>query len=66
MPESDIVTWPSCELAALLQVGFLTKTHPVSLFLLQMGFATLVLAAFVALLAFWQTLVKYLRFLWKA
>jgi len=28
-------------------------------------FATLVLAAFVALLVFWQRLVEYCRFLWK-
>jgi len=31
----------------------------------QMMFATLVLAAFVALLVFWQRLVEYCRCLWK-
>jgi hypothetical protein len=31
----------------------------------QMMFATLMLAALVALIVFWQTLVQYLRSLWK-
>jgi hypothetical protein len=31
----------------------------------QMMFATLMLAAFVALLVFWQRLVEYCRSLWK-
>jgi hypothetical protein len=32
----------------------------------QMMFATLVLAAFVVLLVFWQKLIDYCRSLWKA
>ena len=31
----------------------------------QMMFATLMLAAFVALLVFWQSVVEYCRSLWK-
>jgi hypothetical protein len=31
----------------------------------QMMFATLVLAAFVALLVFWQSVLEYCRSLWK-
>ena len=33
--------------------------------LVQMGFATVVLAAIVALFVFWQTLVEYYRSVWK-
>jgi hypothetical protein len=31
-----------------------------------MGFAILILAAFVALIVFWQALVEYCQSLWKA
>jgi hypothetical protein len=33
--------------------------------LIQMGFATLVLAAFMVVIVFWQALVEYYRALWK-
>ena len=38
----------------------------VSFTVVQMMFATLMLAAFLSLIVFWQTLVEYWRSLWKA
>ena len=71
MPESDIVDWLTWPADELLRIGGVVASwffneDATGFTLLQMGFATLVLAAFVAVLVFWQTLVKYLRFLWKA
>ena len=37
----------------------------VSFTVVQMMFATLMLAAFLSLIVFWQTLVEYWRSLWK-
>jgi isoprenylcysteine carboxyl methyltransferase (ICMT) family protein YpbQ len=51
-------------LAALLQVGFFNQ-DATSFTVVQMMFATLMLAAFVLLIVFWQTLGEYWRSLWK-
>jgi hypothetical protein len=50
--------------AALLQVGFFSK-DATSFTVVQMMFATLMLAAFLSLIVFWQTLVEYWRSHWK-
>jgi hypothetical protein len=63
----DWLTWPA---DVLLGIGgfvaglFLSKDDP-SFTVLQMMFATLVLAGFVTLLVFWQSVLEYCRSLWK-
>lgn len=70
VPETDIVdwlTWPADQLLRIggLVAGWFLSNDDTGLTLVQMGFATLVLAAFVALIVFWQALVEYCRALWK-
>jgi hypothetical protein len=69
-PESNIVdwlTWPADQLLRIggLVAGWFFSNGDTGFTLVQMGFATLVLAAFVALIVFWQALVEYCRALWK-
>jgi hypothetical protein len=70
VPESDILDWLTWPADQLLRIGGIVAAwffneDDTGFTLVQMGFATLVLAAFVALLVFWQTLVEYWRSLWK-
>jgi hypothetical protein len=70
-PQSDILNWLTWPADELLRIGgvvagwFFSEENPTGFMLVQMGFATLVLAAFVALIVFWQALVKYCRSLWE-
>jgi hypothetical protein len=70
VPISDILDWLTWPADQLLQIGgfvaswFFSKDDT-GFTLVQMGFATLVLAAFVALIVFWQVLFQYCRSLWK-
>ena len=69
-PESnmlDWLTWPADQLLRVggVLAGWLFGKDATSFTVVQMMFATLVLAAFVALLVFWQRLVEYCRSLWK-
>jgi hypothetical protein len=63
----DWLTWPADQ---LLRIGgvvaswFFSK-DATSFTVVQMMFATLVLAAFVTLVVFWQQLIEYFRSLWK-
>ena len=69
-PESNMLDWLTWPADQLLRVGgvvagwFFSK-DATSFTVVQMMFATLVLAAFVALLVFWQRLVESCRSLWK-
>ena len=70
VPESDIVdwlTWPADQLLRIggVVAGWFFSKDATGFTLVQMGFAMLVLAAFVALIVFWQWLVEYCRSLWK-
>ena len=70
VPESnmlDWLTWPADQLLRIggVVAGWFFSEDATSSTVVQMMFATLVLAAFVALLVFWQRLVEYCRFLWK-
>jgi len=69
-PESnmlDWLTWPADQLLRIAGVvaGWFLSEDATSFTVVQMMFATLVLAAFVALLVFWQRLVEYCRSLLK-
>ena len=69
-PESnmlDWLTWPADQLLRIggVVAGWFFSKDATSFTVVQMMFATLVLAAFVALLVFWQRLVEYCRSLWK-
>ena len=69
-PESkmlDWLTWPADQLLRVggVVAGWFFRKDATSFTVVQMMFATLVLAAFVALLVFWQRLVEYCRSLWK-
>jgi hypothetical protein len=71
VPESDVLDWLTWPADQLLRIGGVVASwffseDATGFILVQMGFATLVLAALVALLVFWQALVDYFRFLWKA
>jgi hypothetical protein len=64
----DWLTWPA---DLILRAGgyvasWFFSRDAISFTVVQMMFATLVLAAFVALIVFWQTLVENWRSLWKA
>jgi len=66
VPESDLVDWLTWPVDQLLRIGGVIAAwffgeDATGFTLVQMGFATLVLAAFVALIVFWQTLVEYCR-----
>src|SRR5215813_411878 len=69
-PEShmlDWLTWPADQLLRIggVVAGWFFSRDETSFTVVQMMFATLVLAAFVTLLVFWQRLVEYCRSLWK-
>jgi hypothetical protein len=69
-PESnmlDWLTWPADQLLRIggVVAGWFFSKEATSFTVVQMMFATLVLAAFVTLLVFWQQLVEYFRSLWK-
>jgi len=63
----DWLTWPADQLLRIggVVAGWFFSKDATSFTVVQMMFATLVLAAFVALLVFWQRLVEYCRSLWK-
>jgi len=66
VPESDLVdwlTWPADQLLRMggVVAGWFFSDDATGFTLVQMGFATLVLAALVALFVFWQSLVEYCR-----
>src|SRR5262249_16198938 len=69
-PESnmlDWLTWPADQLLRIggVVAGWFFSRDATSFTVVQMMFATLVLAAFVTLIVFWQTLVEYWRSFWK-
>jgi hypothetical protein len=63
----DWLTWPADQLLRIggIVAGWFFSKDATSFTVVQMAFATLVLAAFVALLVFWQSLFAYFRSLWK-
>ena len=63
----DWLTWPADQLLRIggVVAGWFFSKDATSFTVLQMMVATLVLAAFVALLVFWQSLFEYCRSLWK-
>lgn len=70
VPQSDILdwlTWPADQLLRIggVVAGWFFSKDDTGFTLVQMGFATLVLAGFVALIVFWQALVEYCQSLWK-
>ena len=69
-PESnmlDWLTWPSDQLLRIggVVAGWFFSKDAISFTVVQMMFATLVLAAFVALVVLWQQLIEYVRSFWK-
>jgi hypothetical protein len=64
VPQSDLdwLTWPADQLLRISGVvaGWFFGKDAISFTIVQMGFATLVLAAVVALIVFWQVLVGYI------
>jgi hypothetical protein len=70
VPESDLVDWLTWPADHLLRIGgvvaaWFFNEDATGFTLVQMGFATLVLATIVALFVFWQALVEYCRSLCK-
>jgi hypothetical protein len=69
-PESNILDWLTWPADLLLRAGgfvaswFFSK-DATSFTVVQMMFATLVLAAFVSLIVCWQSLLEYCWSLWK-
>ena len=63
----DWLTWPADELLRIggVVAGWFFSKEATSFTLVQMMFATVVLAAFVTLLVFSQRLLEYCRSLWK-
>jgi hypothetical protein len=63
----DWLTWPADQLLRIggVVAGLFFSKDATSFTVLQITFATLVLAAFVALLVFWQSLLEYWRSLRK-
>jgi hypothetical protein len=64
----DWLTWPA---DLLLSIGgwaasWFISRNATNFDIVQMMFATLVLAAFVGLIAYWRTLFDYWRSLWKS
>jgi hypothetical protein len=59
----DWLTWPADQLLWLdgVVAGWFFSKDATSFTVVQMMVATLVLAAFVALLVFWQSLLEYFR-----
>ena len=69
-PESnmlDWLTWPADQLLRIggVVAGWFFSKDATSFTVVQMMFATLMLAAFLSLIVFWQTLVAYWRSHWK-
>ncbi len=71
LPSADVADWLTWPADVLLNVGgwvagwFFDK-DATSFIVVQMMFATLVLAAVVALLAYWETVSEYWKSLWKS
>ena len=70
VPESnmlDWLTWPADELLRIggVVAGWFFSKDAVGFTLVQMMFATIMLAAFIALIVLWQRLIGYYRSLWK-
>ncbi len=71
LPDADVGDWFSWPADVLLNMGgwvaswFFDK-DAASFTVEQMMFATLVLAAIVALIVYWETVVEYWRSLWKS
>ena len=68
--DSDLIDWLTWPADQLLRIGgvmaaWFFSEDATGFTLVQMGFATLVLAAIVPLFVFWQTLVEYYRSVWK-
>jgi hypothetical protein len=63
----DWLTWPADQLLRIggVVAGWFFSEDATSFTVVQMMVATLVLAAFVTLLVFWQSLFEYCRSLWK-
>jgi hypothetical protein len=63
----DWLTWPANQLLRIggIVAGWFFSEDATSFTVVQMMFATIVLAAFVALLVCGQSLVEYCRSLWK-
>ena len=64
----DWLTWPADLLlsAGGFVAGWFFSKDATSFVVVQMMFATLVLAGLMALIVYWQALVEYLRSRWKA
>ncbi len=70
VPESNALDWLTWPADLLLRAGgfvasWFFNEDATSFTVVQMMFATLMLAAFVFLIVCWQTLVGYWRSLWK-
>jgi hypothetical protein len=68
--ESNILDWLTWPADLLLRAGgfvasWFFSEDATSFTVVQMMFATLVLAAFVSLIVFWQSLLEYWRSFWK-
>ena len=63
----DWLTWPADQLLRIggIVASWFFSKDATSFTVVQMMFATLVLAAFVSLIVFWQSLLEYWRSLWK-
>jgi len=63
----DWLTWPADQLLRIggIVASWFFSEDATSFTVVQMMFATLVLAAFVSLIVFWQSLLEYWRSLWK-
>jgi hypothetical protein len=63
----DWLTWPADQLLRIggIVASWFFSEDAVSFTVVQMMFATIVLAAFAALIVFWQALFEYCQSLWK-
>jgi hypothetical protein len=63
----DWLTWPADQLLRIggIVASWFFSEDAVTFTVVQMMFATIVLAAFAALIVFWQALFEYCRSLWK-
>ena len=64
----DWLTWPADQLLRIggVVAGWFFSKDAISFTAVQMMFATIVLAAFIALIVFWQSVIEYCRSLWKS
>jgi hypothetical protein len=64
----DWLTWPADQLLRIggVVAGWFFSKDAISFTAVQMMVATIVLAAFVALIVFWQSVIEYCRSLWKS